>query len=238
MVDNKVYKRILCVSDLHAPYNHPNSLEFIRGCKKDFKPDCVVNMGDELDFSASSYHESSTELYNPSRELEEGKKVIKELEKMFPSMRLLDSNHGSMAFRKANTAGLAKSLLKPYNEMLGVSKKWTWHDTITLQTPLGSVYFVHQQSANVLQVCAAVSMNVVQAHYHTKACIHYTSSPERLMWAMNTGCLIDKNHLAFKYSRIIVKRPVLSLSVIEMGIPRIVPMVLKRNGEWDGKVHL
>ena len=78
MVDNKVYKRILCVSDLHAPYNHPNSLEFIRGCKKDFKPDCVVNMGDELDFSASSYHESSTELYNPSRELEEGKKVIRE----------------------------------------------------------------------------------------------------------------------------------------------------------------
>ena len=74
MVDNKVYKRILCVSDLHAPYNHPNSLEFIRGCNKAFKPDCVINMGDELDFSASSYHESSTELYNPARELEEGKK--------------------------------------------------------------------------------------------------------------------------------------------------------------------
>ena len=238
MVDNKVYKRILCVSDLHAPYNHPNSLEFIRGCNKAFKPDCVINMGDELDFSASSYHESSTELYNPSRELEEGKKVIRELEKMFPSMRLLDSNHGSMAFRKANTAGLAQSLLKPYNEMLGVSKKWTWHNTLTLQTPMGSVYFVHQQSSNVLQVCSAVSMNVVQAHYHTKACIHYTSSPERLMWAMNTGCLINKNHLAFKYSRIIVKRPVLSLSVVDNGIPRIVPMVLKRNGEWDGKVHL
>ncbi len=62
--------------------------------------------------------------------------------------------------------------------MLGVSKKWTWHDTLTLQTPMGSVYFVHQQSSNVLQVCAAVSMNVVQAHYHTKACIHCTASPE------------------------------------------------------------
>ena len=55
---------------------------------------------------------------------------------------------------------------------------------------------------------------------------------------MNTGCLIDKIHLAFKYSRIIVKRPVLSLAVVENGIPRIIPMVLKRNGEWDGKIHL
>ncbi|SVE61781.1 uncharacterized protein METZ01_LOCUS514635, partial [marine metagenome] len=81
MAGNKVYKRILCITDLHAPYNHPNSLEFIRRCNKAFKPDCVVNMGDELDFSASSYHESSTELYNPARELEEGKKIIKELEK-------------------------------------------------------------------------------------------------------------------------------------------------------------
>jgi predicted MPP superfamily phosphohydrolase len=193
MVDKKVYKRILCISDLHAPYNHPDSIDFIRACNKAFKPDCVINMGDELDFSASSYHESS---------------------------------------------GIARSLLKPYNEMLGVSNKWTWHDTITLNTPMGLVYFVHQQSSNVLQVCAAVSMNVVQAHYHTKACIHYTSSPEKLMWAMNTGCLIDKNHLAFKYSRVIVKRPILSLAVVENGIPKIVPMVLKRNGEWDGKVHL
>ena len=82
--------------------------------------------------------------------------------------------------------------------IMKLSKKWTWHNTLTLQTPMGSVYFVHQQSSNVLQVCSAVSMNVVQAHYHTKACIHYTSSPERLMWAMNTGCLIDKNHLAFQ----------------------------------------
>ena len=50
--------------------------------------------------------------------------------------------------------------------------------------------------------------------------------------------LIDKNHLAFKYSRVIVKRPILSLDVVENGIPKIVQMVLKRNGEWDGKVHL
>jgi len=237
-VDNKVYKRVLCISDLHAPYNHPDSVDFIKGVNKAFKPDCVVNMGDELDYSASSYHESSTELYNPAKELEEGKKVIKQLEKLFPKVMSLDSNHGSMAFRKANTAGLAQALLKPYNEMLGVSKKWTWHDSLTLQTPLGPVYFVHQQSSNVLQVCAAVSMNVVQAHYHTKAVINYISSPEKLMWAMNVGCLINKNHLAFKYSRVIVKRPILSLGVIQDGIPRLVPMVLKRNGEWDGKVHI
>ena len=234
----KSYKKIFVISDLHAPYSHPDSLDFIHKIKKKYSPDCVVNIGDELDFSASSYHESSTELYNPSKELEEGKRILKKLEKIFPSMHLLHSNHGSMAFRKANTAGIAKNLLKPYHEMLEVSKKWIWHDTLTLPTPMGNVYFVHQQSSNVLQVCAAVSMNVVQGHYHTKSCIHYTSSPEKLMWAMNVGCLLDKNHLAFKYSRVIVKRPILSCAVVTMGIPKLIPMVLKRNGRWDGNIHL
>ena len=55
------------------------------------------------------------------------------------------------------------------------------------------------------------------------------------MWAMNVGCLIDKDNLAFKYSRVIVKRPVLSCAVITDGIPHIVPMVLKKGGSWDGK---
>ena len=233
------YKRIFVISDLHAPYCHPEALEFIKKINKQYKPDCVVNMGDELDYSSSSYHEPSTELDSPAIELEIGRKVIKELEKIFPKLHLLESNHGSMAFRKANTAKIPVELLKPYNEMLGVSNKWTWHHTLTLEASNGEkIYFVHQQSSNVLQVCAAVSMNVVQAHYHTKSCLHYISSPEKLMWAMNVGCLIDKDNLAFKYSRVAVKRPVLSCAVITDGIPHIVPMVLKRGGSWDGKVNV
>ena len=162
-----------------------------------------------------------------------------ELEKLFPKMFLLESNHGSMAFRKANTAKIPVELLKPYHEMLGVSNKWTWHDSLVLEASNGQkIYFVHQQSSNVLQVCAAVSMNVVQGHYHTKSCIHYTSSPEKLMGAMNVGCMIDKENLAFKYSRVIVKRPVISCAVITNGIPQLVPMVLKKGGRWDGMVHV
>ena len=118
-MDNKVYKRVLCISDLHAPYNHPDSVDFIKGVNKAFKPDCVVNMGDELDYSASSYHESSTELFNPAKELEEGKKVIKQVEKIFTRGMSLDSNHGSMGVRTANTAGLAQALRKPKNEREG-----------------------------------------------------------------------------------------------------------------------
>ena len=233
------YKRIFVISDLHAPYCHPDALEFIKKVNREYKPDCVVNIGDELDFSSSSYHEPSTQLDSPSKELARGKKIMKELEKLFPKMFLLESNHGSMAFRKANTAKIPVELLKPYHEMLGVSNKWTWHDSLVLEASNGQkIYFVHQQSSNVLQVCAAVSMNVVQGHYHTKSCIHYTSSPEKLMWAMNVGCMIDKENLAFKYSRVIVKRPVISCAVITNGIPQLVPMVLKKGGRWDGMVHV
>ena len=63
------YKRIFVISDLHAPYCHPDALEFIKKVNKEYKPDCVVNIGDELDFSSSSYHEPSTQLDSPSKVL-------------------------------------------------------------------------------------------------------------------------------------------------------------------------
>jgi len=39
------YKRILVISDLHIPYHHKDSIEFLKEIKKQYKPDFVVNIG-------------------------------------------------------------------------------------------------------------------------------------------------------------------------------------------------
>ena len=43
---------ILVIGDLHAPYEHPDTVSFLRAIKKKYKPTDVVQIGDEVDFHA------------------------------------------------------------------------------------------------------------------------------------------------------------------------------------------
>ena len=43
------YKSVLVISDLHIPYHHPDAFKFLAALKKKYKPDLVVNIGDEID---------------------------------------------------------------------------------------------------------------------------------------------------------------------------------------------
>jgi predicted phosphodiesterase len=43
------YKSVLVISDLHIPYHHPQAFDFLQALKTKYKPDHIVNIGDELD---------------------------------------------------------------------------------------------------------------------------------------------------------------------------------------------
>ena len=43
-----MHKSVLVISDLHIPYHHKDSFEFLKAVKKKFKPDTVVNIGRNL----------------------------------------------------------------------------------------------------------------------------------------------------------------------------------------------
>ena len=77
------HKRILVISDLHIPYHHKDSFEFLREIKKEYKPDFVVNIGDLLDFHAISMHSHDPDLYSAGHELDKSKEYIKQLESIF-----------------------------------------------------------------------------------------------------------------------------------------------------------
>jgi len=94
-------KSILVISDQHAPYHHIDTLDFLKAIKLKYKPDCVVNIGDEMDWHSISFHDSHPGLYSPSHELVVARKFLQDLEKLFPKQHIMDSNHGSLVFRKA-----------------------------------------------------------------------------------------------------------------------------------------
>ena len=232
------YKTVMVIGDMHIPYHHKESFAFLRALKKKYKGfDLVVNIGDELDQHAISMHYSDPDLPSAGDELKLAKKHVKDLEKIFPSMTLVDSNHSSLVYRRALKYGLPKAYLKHYNEFLGVSPtRWKWVQDLTITLNDGSrCFFTHGMSANVLQVAQKYGMHTVQGHYHSKASIQYFSNPDKLVWGAQTGCLTNQDSLAFSYAKNFKDRFIMSSLVIVDGQPRIHPMVIK-NGKWIGKI--
>lgn len=225
--------RILIISDMHIPYHHKDTIIFLQYLKDKYNPTRVICLGDEVDHLALSYHEKETDAPSAVDELRMALPVIKQLEEMFPEMDILDSNHGSLAYRKAKTAGIPKHYLKSYADVLQVGDGWKWHYDMVVDLPNGQkCYFHHGKSANVTKTSQTMSMCAVQGHFHETFKIEYWANPIALYWAMQTGCLIDDKSYAFNYNNVNLKRPIIGTGLIIDSQPILEPMVLSSDGRW------
>ena len=225
---------VLVISDLHIPYHHQDAFEFLKALKKKYKPDLIVNIGDELDHHAISMHEHNPDLMSAGDELKQSKEYVRDLEKIFPRMTLVHSNHSSLVYRRALKYGLPKDYLKSYNEFLGVGDGWKWVDDLTVTLSDGSrCFFTHGISADILKVSAQYGMNSVQGHFHTKFSIGYFSNPDALIWGMQVGCLINQKSMAFDYAKNFKSRFIVGCGMIIDGQPKLMPMVLDKDGRWN-----
>lgn len=223
---------VLVISDLHIPYHHRDSLAFLKMIKDTYKPDTVVNIGDEVDKHAMSFHDSDPDLPSAGDELKLAQRKLKDFYTLFPKMYLVDSNHGSLAYRKAKHHGMPRDYFKDYNEVLKAPKGWVWKDELILNCAGTYVMFRHQFKKNPLICAQQMAMSVVQGHFHEDFNIQYVSSPNKLLWAMTVGCLIDKQSLAFTYNKTNYKRPIIGCGIIIEGQPMLIPMILNKKGRW------
>jgi len=229
--------RVLIISDLHIPYEHPDSLAFLKALKKEIKPTRVVSSGDELDKHALSFHDNNPDLPSAGDELEMSIERLQAYYKLFPQMDIVESNHGSMIYRKALTHGLPKAYVRDYGEVLGSPKGWVWHENLMIQYKDNApVFITHGMSANVMKVCEQYGMNVVQGHFHSTFSIGYMSNPTNLLWGMQVGCMVDQGSLAFAYAKLFRKRFIVGCGAIINGQPKLYPMVLNESGRWIGKL--
>jgi hypothetical protein len=222
---------------MHIPYHHPDTIRFLKAIKKKYKPTRVICVGDEVDKHAMSFHDSDPDLPSAGDELNEAIKYLKQLYKVFPRVDLVDSNHGSMVYRKGKHHGIPRKYLKSYNEILEAPKLWKWHNTLTLSLPNKQKLFVcHGMKKNGVKLAESMGMNVLQGHYHTEFNIQFSSSPSQLIWSLQIGCSIDDNSLAFHYNKITPGRPIIGHGIIINGIPKLLPMILDKTGKWIGVV--
>ena len=236
-VDNS---RILVIPDQHAPYSHPDALVFLSDVAATVQPTRVVNLGDETDGHALSFHDSDPGLDSAGPELHRARIFLQALARMFPVQDICHSNHGSLVYRKAFKTGIPVEYIKPYRDVLfpdGGGEGFEWHEKIDVTLPNGDrVIFQHQSAGDILNNAAHERANIVQGHEHSDFFIRYRSSTSALYWAMVSGCLIDPKALAFAYGKNFPKRPVIGCSAIIDSQPVLIPMPLDDNGRYTGNV--
>lgn len=230
-------KCILVISDAHFPYHHPDTIAFLKEIKKVYKPDRIVNIGDEIDGHAISFHDHDPDLASPGHEFELAIQKLQPLYKLFPKMDLVQSNHGDLVYRKGKASGLPKHVFKSYRDILCAPKGWHWHRYLVIKpSEGGAIYFCHNKTKNVMQNSQAMGMSFVQGHFHEDFQIRYWGNSEGLYWGMTVGCLIDDEALAYAYNKTNLKRPIIGVGMIINGQPKLIPMILGKNGRWVKKL--
>lgn len=237
-VDNS---RLLIIPDQHAPYQHPDALDFLIAVAAKIQPTRIINLGDETDGHALSMHDSDPSLDSAGVELSKARKWLQALERVFPVMDICHSNHGSLVYRRAFKSGIPTEYIKSYREILfpdGTGQGWDWKDKHRVTLPNGEdVIFQHQSAGDTLNNAAHERCSIVEGHEHGKFEIQYRSSTTALYWSLISGCLIDPKALAFAYGRLFPKKPLLGCSAILDSIPRLIPMELNSVGRWTGNLN-
>lgn len=230
--------RILLISDLHIPYHHQDAIAFLTHLKEKYNPTRVICLGDEVDGHALSFHDSDPDLPSAGDEIRQALPVVAELFKIFPKMDILESNHGSLVWRKAKVFGIPKHYIKSYNEVLGVDSGWKWSFDLTVDLPNGQkCYMHHGKTSNIIQLSQQMGMNATQGHYHETFKIDYWGNSTGLYWGMQCGCLIDDDKLAFNYNNVNIKRPIIGTGLIIDSMPVLEPMRLNKDGRWVGATN-
>lgn len=233
-----MFKKILCIGDLHSPNIHKDAIPFLKKVIKEYGPfDKVIQIGDELESNSQNFHNGS-DPDGPSAkdELELAILSLRPFYKLFPKVDLLFSNHGDLFLRRVKAAKIPINVLKDRGDILQSPKGWNWYRKIILNTPQGRVLFHHGLGTNALKVSQHKGMSYVGGHYHTQFSLSYWQSEDnKRMFAIQLGTLIDFDSQCFNYARNNLCRPQLGCAVIINGIPTLIPMILKGDS-WIGKV--
>jgi hypothetical protein len=223
---------VLVISDTQYPFAHKDHMAFLAYIKNKYKPDTVVHIGDECDFHALSDWDHDPDGYSAGHELKAALEDMKKIYKLFPNVKACTSNHTDRPLRRAFKIGLPKAFLRTYKEFLNAPKGWEWANKWIID---GVVYEHGEGRSGVLGAYKAAMGNgrsTVIGHLHSFAGILYNADPEKLIFGMNVGCLIDKDKYAFNYGKNMVNKPILGCGLVIKGHPIFIPMLLDKNGRW------
>ncbi len=216
---------VLVIGDPHEPFTKEGYLEFCRKIQQEYDCGTVIHIGDAVDNHAISYHEKDPEGMSAGDEFNLALERMKRWYYTFPNVKVCIGNHDALPFRKAFSAGLPKTWLKTYQELLQSPPTWEWD-------------FVHQVKGVIYQHGTGLSgemaainaarenrQSTVIGHLHTVMNTRFLASYKDLIFGVTVGCGIDHEKYAFAYGKQNTRKPVVACAVILDGkLPINIPM--------------
>lgn len=230
---------ILFFSDPHFPFQHEDSIFFLEAVKLKYRPRIAVCGGDLTDSYCFSRYPKDPEQISYSEEFQGVQEGVILLAAVFPELTIVDSNHDARLWNRATLNGIPRRLVRSYLDVIGAPVGWILLDDLVVQDSTGAWWYVnHQPHGSTVNYTKAQGMNTAVGHNHASFGASLVATPRDSLWAVDIGCLIGHDRIAFGYSKNSVRRPARGCVVVIEGVPRLVPMRLGPvTGRWDGKVH-
>lgn len=227
---------VLGISDLQAPYQHPDALSFLARVKSEYKPTRIVCIGDSLDQHTLGKWTANPDLPGPADEYAQGMEFMKKLYKLFPVATEVVSNHNSRYIKRIMEAGIPSSFIKSYRDIMQYPKGWNIEEEVEID---GVMYEHGTRFGGLSATRQSIQVNgqsTVFGHLHSGGGVTYVANRKSMLFAMNVGCLIDYSRLAFAYARDAKLRPTLGTGIIRKGVPHFIPLLIDDAGRWTGKL--
>jgi hypothetical protein len=179
-------------------------------------------MGDLVDFHAISRHDPDPDAPDIKTELELAIAALKKFMLAIPiesEFHLCVGNHDNRIDKRAATNGIPKVFLKSFREVLQLPNRWI----IDEEHFIDNIAFTHGKSNLRGKTALHYGCNVVQGHFHSMLDISYHQTPRKLLWSVFTGSAADPKSLALAYNSNSLAKDVYGFTLIEKGIPTIVP---------------
>lgn len=201
-------KNILVIGDLHAPFTKIGYLEFCKEIYRKYKCSQVVFIGDCLDNHFSSFFDTDPDGYGALEELRRAKEIVHLFHNEFPIANVCLGNHDILADRRRFNAGISKSWMKTIDEVLDVPG-WKFAE----EWIIDGVLYTHGTGRKAKQRCMQEFISVVQGHYHSESYYETFVSEEKLLFALQIGCGVDRQSYAMAYGKHF-KKPQINVGVV------------------------
>ena len=225
---------VLVIPDLHCPWEHPDSLQFLLAVQEKYQTTITVNLGDEVDFYGMSRFSHDPDVMSPGHELSDAVRHLLPFYKSFPEMLVCQSNHTHRVHKKAADSGLPRGTIKSIEEILRTPEGWKYKqkhviDGVEYKHGAGkSGENAHKNHAKATGKSTAIG------HIHAHGGVAYLNPR---VFAVNGSCLIDKSAPCFAYASDLDDNIVHGCAVVYKGkAAHFIRMFLDENDRWTGEV--
>lgn len=202
------------IGDTHFPFVHPNYLQFLKDTFKQYGVTRIVHIGDMVDNSAISRHQTPTCAMDATTEYYQARECIKQYAEAFPELTYTLGNHSMIPTRQAATLGIPKEFIKGTEELWGFPKGWKAVERIVIDNVLYEHGMGYSGKTGALDKAINAMQSCVIGHAHSAAGCLYKSNTKHLIFGLNAGCGVSVNAYAFEYGKYNKNREVLGCGIV------------------------